>query len=41
MTPRLSVVVPFYGVGEYLGDCLESIARQAWTHAGTLHVEVR
>ncbi|GAA1576970.1 MULTISPECIES: glycosyltransferase family 2 protein [Kribbella] len=30
MTPRLSVVVPFYGVGEYLGDCLESIARQAW-----------
>ncbi|GAA3147874.1 CDP-glycerol glycerophosphotransferase [Kribbella aluminosa] len=31
MTPRLSVVVPFYGVGEYLGDCLESIARQAWS----------
>ena len=31
MTPRLSVVVPFYGVGEYLGDCLESIAEQAWT----------
>ncbi|GAA2820516.1 glycosyltransferase [Kribbella solani] len=31
MTPRLSVVVPFYGVGEYLGDCLESIARQSWT----------
>ena len=31
MTPRLSVVVPFYGVGEYIGDCLESIARQAWT----------
>ncbi|MFD7153832.1 glycosyltransferase family 2 protein [Kribbella sp. NPDC059898] len=30
MTPRLSVVVPFYGVGEYLGDCLESIAQQAW-----------
>ncbi|MEU8226322.1 glycosyltransferase [Kribbella sp. NPDC048915] len=30
MTPRLSVVVPFYGVGEYLGDCLDSIARQAW-----------
>ncbi|MFF0266585.1 glycosyltransferase family 2 protein [Kribbella sp. NPDC004536] len=25
------MVVPFYGVGEYLGDCLESIARQAWT----------
>ncbi|MGW1347235.1 glycosyltransferase family 2 protein [Kribbella sp. NPDC002412] len=31
MTPRLSVVVPFYNVGEYLGDCLDSIARQAWT----------
>ena len=31
MTPRLSVVVPFYGVGEYLGACLDSIARQAWT----------
>ncbi|RZU13712.1 CDP-glycerol glycerophosphotransferase [Kribbella rubisoli] len=31
MTPRLSVVVPFYGVGDYLGDCLESIARQAWS----------
>ena len=30
MTPRLSVVVPFYNVGEYLGPCLESIARQAW-----------
>jgi CDP-glycerol glycerophosphotransferase len=27
----LSVVVPFYGVGEYLGACLDSIARQAWT----------
>jgi hypothetical protein len=30
VTPRLSVVVPFYGVGEYLGACLESIAQQAW-----------
>nr|WP_238350681.1 glycosyltransferase family 2 protein [Kribbella shirazensis] len=27
----MSVVVPFYGVGDYLGDCLDSIARQAWT----------
>jgi CDP-glycerol glycerophosphotransferase len=29
--PRLSVVVPFYNVGEYLGDCLDSIRRQTWT----------
>lgn len=28
MSPLLSVVVPFYNVAEYLGDCLESIARQ-------------
>src|SRR4051812_11853444 len=28
---RLSVVVPFYNVGAYIGDCLESIARQTWT----------
>jgi len=31
MTPRLSVVVPFYNVGAYIGDCLDSIARQTWT----------
>ncbi|MGW1347232.1 glycosyltransferase family 2 protein [Kribbella sp. NPDC002412] len=31
MTPRLSVVVPFYNVGAYLGDCLDSIARQTWS----------
>ncbi|WP_406049056.1 glycosyltransferase [Kribbella sp. NBC_00889] len=31
MTPRLSVVVPFYNVGEYIGACLDSIARQTWT----------
>ncbi|MGW6278981.1 glycosyltransferase family 2 protein [Kribbella sp. NPDC055071] len=31
MTPRLSVVVPFYNVGDYIGDCLDSIARQTWT----------
>ncbi|MEU4193024.1 glycosyltransferase [Kribbella sp. NPDC026611] len=30
-TPRLSVVVPFYNVGAYLGDCLDSIARQTWS----------
>ncbi|WP_329005144.1 glycosyltransferase [Kribbella sp. NBC_00709] len=28
--PRLSVVVPFYNVGAYIGDCLDSIARQTW-----------
>ncbi len=31
MTPRLSVVVPFYNVGAYIGDCLDSIQRQTWT----------
>jgi len=31
MVPRLSVVVPFYNVGDYLGDCLDSIVRQTWT----------
>jgi hypothetical protein len=30
MPPRLSVVVPFYNVGDYLGPCLDSIARQTW-----------
>jgi glycosyltransferase involved in cell wall biosynthesis len=30
VTPRLSVVVPFYNVGDYIGDCLDSIARQTW-----------
>ncbi|TDW18711.1 glycosyltransferase family 2 protein [Kribbella kalugense] len=29
--PRLSVVVPFYNVGAYIGDCLDSIRRQTWT----------
>ena len=27
-TPQLSVVVPFYGVQDYIGDCLESIRVQ-------------
>ncbi|WP_112241476.1 glycosyltransferase family 2 protein [Kribbella monticola] len=31
MTPRLSVVVPFYNVRDYIGECLDSIARQTWT----------
>ncbi|NUT37354.1 MAG: glycosyltransferase [Hamadaea sp.] len=28
MTPRLSVVVPFYNVADYIADCLESLRRQ-------------
>ncbi|MFC0506104.1 glycosyltransferase family 2 protein [Micromonospora costi] len=31
MPPRLSVVVPFYNVAAYIGDCLESIARQTFS----------
>ena len=31
MTPRLSVVVPLYNVGEYVEPCLDSIARQTWS----------
>jgi len=31
VTPRLSVVVPFYNVRDYIGECLDSIARQTWT----------
>lgn len=30
MTPRLSIIVPFYGVEEYLFDCLQSIAEQTF-----------
>jgi hypothetical protein len=30
MTPRLSVVVPFYNVRDYFFDCLDSIARQTY-----------
>src|SRR5262245_27287355 len=30
MTPRLSVVVPFYNVESYIYDCLESIALQTY-----------
>lgn len=29
MSPRLSVVVPFYGVEDYIGECLESIRSQS------------
>lgn len=30
MAPRLSVVVPFHNVEGYLGDCLQSLARQTF-----------
>ncbi|MGC5022281.1 glycosyltransferase [Micromonospora sp. DT47] len=30
MAPRLSIVVPFYNVGDYIRDCLESLARQTY-----------
>lgn len=28
MTPRMSIVVPFYGVEEYIGPCLDSLRHQ-------------
>jgi glycosyltransferase involved in cell wall biosynthesis len=31
VTPRLSVVVPFFNVEDYIHDCLDSIARQTFT----------
>ncbi|MEV4352203.1 glycosyltransferase family 2 protein [Actinoplanes sp. NPDC049596] len=31
MTPRLSIVVPFYNVERYIGDCLDSLSRQTFT----------
>ncbi|MEH0844596.1 glycosyltransferase family 2 protein [Micromonospora sp. CPCC 205711] len=30
MAPRLSIVVPFYNVGDYIRDCLESLTRQTF-----------
>jgi hypothetical protein len=30
VAPRLSVVVPFYNVEDYIGDCLDSLARQTF-----------
>lgn len=32
VAPRLSVVVPFYDVEDYLGPCLESLARQTFAN---------
>ncbi|WP_338675197.1 bifunctional glycosyltransferase family 2 protein/CDP-glycerol:glycerophosphate glycerophosphotransferase [Streptomyces sp. SCSIO 30461] len=37
--PRLSVVVPFMDVEEYLGECLESIARQTFRELEVLLVD--
>ncbi|WP_127504441.1 glycosyltransferase family 2 protein [Actinoplanes solisilvae] len=31
MTPRLSIVVPYYNVEQYIEDCLESLVRQSFT----------
>jgi glycosyltransferase involved in cell wall biosynthesis len=31
MAPRLTVVVPFYDVEDYIGPCLESLGRQTFT----------
>ncbi|MFC7302834.1 CDP-glycerol glycerophosphotransferase family protein [Streptomyces monticola] len=39
MPPRLSVVVPFQDVEEYLEECLESIARQTFTDFEVLMVD--
>ncbi|HYN29626.1 MAG TPA: glycosyltransferase family 2 protein [Dermatophilaceae bacterium] len=39
MTPRLSVVVPFYGVEAYIGDCLASIRDQALRDVEVLLVD--
>jgi hypothetical protein len=30
VTPRLSIVVPYYNVERYIGDCLNSLARQTF-----------
>ena len=30
VTPRLSIVVPFYNVERYIADCLDSLARQTY-----------
>lgn len=37
--PLLSVVVPFYGVEDYIGDCLESIARQSYRNIEVVLVD--
>jgi CDP-glycerol glycerophosphotransferase len=37
--PRLSVVVPIYNVEPYLGECLESLARQTFTDLEVVMVD--
>lgn len=37
--PLLSVVVPFYGVEAYIGDCLESIAVQSYSNIDVVMVD--
>ncbi len=37
--PLLSVVVPFYGVEAYIGDCLESIAVQSYRNIDVVMVD--
>lgn len=39
MNPRLSVVVPFYGVEDYLAECLESLRRQTMTDMQVILVD--
>jgi CDP-glycerol glycerophosphotransferase len=39
MPPRLSVVVPFYGVEDYIGDCLESIRIQSFPDIEVIAVD--
>ncbi|MGL5910277.1 MAG: glycosyltransferase family 2 protein, partial [Phycicoccus sp.] len=37
--PRLSVVVPFYGVEDYIRPCLESVRDQALTDIEVICVD--
>ncbi|MEU4240662.1 glycosyltransferase [Actinoplanes sp. NPDC026619] len=39
LTPRLSIVVPFYNVERYIADCLESLERQTFTDYEVLLVD--
>lgn len=39
MPPRLSVVVPFYNVADYIGDCLDSLSRQTFEDLDVILVD--
>lgn len=39
MTPRLSVVVPYHNVGDYIGQCLASLAHQTLTDLEVILVD--